>query len=116
MLLVFLFPDFVLSLVTSDQAVIESSLSSVRVVALGMLVIIPGEMWFAAVTGTGDTGAAFLIEVILAATTLGSSYIAAVVMGWELAYVWMSLPLVWLIVLTLSYAWMRAEYWKRLEI
>lgn len=94
----------------------ESSLSSLRVVALAMLVVIPGEMWFVAVTGTGDTGAAFLIETILAAAMLGSSYIAAIVMGWALEYVWMSLPLAWLTGLTLSYAWMRAQYWKRLEI
>ena len=116
MLLAFLFPDLVLALVTSDPAVIEASRASLRVVCLTMLVVIPGEMWFVAVTGTGDTRAAFVIEAVLTAAMLAGTYLLAIVMELRLEYIWMSLPVAWLTCLLLSYAWVRIGYWKRLEI
>jgi len=45
---------------------------------------------------------------------LGSSYFAALVMEWDVEYVWLSLS--WLACRLLSCGWMKVEYWKRLEI
>jgi MATE family, multidrug efflux pump len=116
MLLALFSPDFVLSLAAANPAMIEAGRTTLRVVALAMLVDIPGEMWFKAVTGTGDTGAALAIEGALTVAMLGSTYLAAIVMGLELNYIWMSLPIAWMTCLALSWAWVRAGYWKRLEI
>jgi putative MATE family efflux protein len=112
----FFFPDFVLSLVTSDPEMIAASRASLRVVSLGMLVVIPAEIWFVAVTGTGDTRATFAIEIVLTVATLAVSYVSALVLGLGLEYVWMSVPLASLACLALSYGWVRVGYWKRLEI
>ena len=53
-------------------------------VALAMLVANPGEMWFGAVPGTGDTLAALGIEVALTATMLGTAYLTAIPLRWPL--------------------------------
>lgn len=90
--------------------------ASLRVVALAMLIAIPGELWFAAVTGTGDTAAALGIESALTLTLLGFTYASAIHLGWPMALVWLSLPVAWLVCLALSYGWMRSGIWRRLEI
>lgn len=90
--------------------------ASLRVVALAMLIAIPGELWFAAVTGTGDTAAALAIESVLTLTLLGLTYGSAIHLGWPMALVWLSLPAAWLVCLALSYGWMRSGIWRRLEI
>ena len=64
-----------------------------------MLIVIPGEMWFAAVSGTGDTAAALGIEVVLTVTMLGAAYLAAIHFTWPVALVWISLPAAWLVCL-----------------
>lgn len=95
------FPETVLSLFTDDQEAIDGAVGTVRVVALAMLLVIPADIWLAAVFGTGDTDAAFVIEVLTTAVTLGCAYAAAFVIDLQLPYIWLSLPVAWLIELPL---------------
>ncbi len=83
---------------------------------MAMLIAIPGEMWFVAVLGTGDTAASLGIEFVLTLTMLGAAYFGAIHMAWPVALVWLSLPIMWLVGLTISYGWMKSGIWKRLEI
>ena len=78
-----LLPDRVLSVFTLEASLLATGVDSLRVVALGMLVIIPGEMWFNTVVGVGDTRAALAIEASLAC--LIASY------AWMKAGVWRQL-------------------------
>jgi len=114
--LAFLFPEAVLALLASGEPVFAEAAGSLRVLAVAMLIIIPAEMWFTAVSGTGDTTAAFWIEVVLTVVTLGWVYVAGVGLGLGLEYVWVSLPIACLVCLGLSYAWMRSGYWQRVQI
>ena len=112
-----LFPNMVLSVFTSDQATIEGAVSGLRVVLLSMLLIVPSELWVAAVAGTGDTDAALVIEFFLTVGMLVTAYVAVlVVFTASLTYVWLSLPVGGLICLVLSYAWVTSGYWERREI
>jgi len=117
-LLVFamLFPRLLLSLFTSDPAVIGAGVWSLRVVALAMLVVVPADLWAAAVSGTGDTGAAFAIEAVLSTAMVACGYLAAFVIGRGQEYVWMSLPVAWTACLVLSFLWIRGGRWKRVEL
>ena len=81
-----------------------------------MLMVIPGHMWFVAVLGTGDTAASLGIEFVLTLTMLGITYFSAIHLGWPVAFAWVSLPISWLIGLTISYGWVKSGFWKRLEI
>src|SRR5213082_2381523 len=60
------------------------------------------------VPGPGDTRAAFLIELALTATILLVAYVAGFSLGLPPEYVWTSLPLGWLLCLSLSYRWVQA--------
>jgi len=114
--LALLCPGLILSWVASDPALVAAGRASLRVVAAAMLVVIPGELWLVAVSGTGDTSAALGIEVLLTLTMVAASLTAAWGMGLGAAFVWMSLPAGWVLALAASYVWVRAGYWKRLEI
>ena len=112
-----LFPNVVLSVFTSDQATIEGAAHGLRLVLLAMLLVVPSELWVAAVAGTGDTDAALVIEFFLTVAVLVTAYIAVlVVFTASLTYVWLSLPIGGLICLLLSYAWVRSGYWERVRI
>jgi hypothetical protein len=66
-------PCWLLAVFSPESALLAESGASLRVVALAMLIVIPGEMWFAAVSGTGDTAAALAIELVLTLTMLGTA-------------------------------------------
>jgi MATE family, multidrug efflux pump len=106
-------PDWVLSVFTLDDALIEPGMLGLRIMALGMLVIIPADMWFTAVIGTGDTPAALGIEIVLTAVMLVTCYITAVVLAGG-GLVWLSLAAAALVTLLVSYGWMRSGMWRRI--
>lgn len=110
------FPETVLSLFSDDQAAIEGSVDSLRVVVAGLLLMIPAEMWLAAVFGTGDTDAALGIEMVSTAAMLVVAWVAAFVVDAELAIVWVALAAASLVALPLSWLWIRSGYWERREI
>jgi multidrug resistance protein, MATE family len=109
-------PEWFVSVFSPGSDILAQTSASLRVVALAMLIAIPGEMWFVAVLGTGDTAASLGIEFALTLTMLGLTYFGAIHMAWPVALVWLSLPVMWLVGLTISYGWMRSGIWKRLEI
>jgi len=47
---------------------------------------------------------------------VGAAYFGAIHMAWPAPLVWLSLPIMWLVGLTISYGWMKSGIWKRLEI
>ena len=109
-------PGWFLAVLSPGSDLVAEGSASLRVVALAMLIVIPGQMWFVGVEGTGDTAAALGIEVVLTITMLGIAYFAAVVLAWPVELIWVSMPIAWLVCLTISYSWLKAGIWKRLEI
>src|SRR5262245_57649114 len=107
-------PETVLAMFATGAALMHDAAASLRVVALAMLVAIPGEMWFGAVNGTGDTAAAFGISCALALVRVGLAWLMAIDLGLPPAVVWLSVPTVWLVCLLLSWGWMKAGMWRRL--
>src|SRR5712691_851145 len=105
-------PSWFLAVFNPESDLLAQGSASLRVVALAMLIVIPGEMWFAAVSGTGDTAAALGIELVLTVTMLGAAYLAAIHFTWPVALVWISLPAAWLVCLTISYGWVKSGIWK----
>jgi len=111
-----LVPQWILAVFAPDSALITESSTSLRLVASAMLIVIPGGMWFAAVTGTGDTAVALGIEFVLTLTMLGIAYVAAIQLAWPVEFVWVSVPISWLVCLTISYGWVKSGLWRRLEV
>jgi len=111
-----LVPRWFLAVFNPGSDLLAGGSASLRVVALAMLIVIPGEMWFIAVSGTGDMAAALAIELVLTLTMLGTAYLAAIHLAWPVELVWLSLPIAWLVCLTVSYGWVRSGIWKRVQI
>ena len=109
-------PQWLVAVFASEPDLLGQSNASLRVVALAMLIAIPGELWFTAVIGAGDTAASLGIEALLTLVMLGFTYLAAIHFAWPMAAVWLAVPITWLIGLIVSYSWMRSGIWKRLEI
>jgi Na+-driven multidrug efflux pump len=68
-----------------------------------------------AVEGTGDTAAALGIDFLLTLVMLGVTWLAAIHLQWPIAMVWLAVPVTGLVCLAVSYGWMKAGIWKRLE-
>jgi len=111
-----LVPEWVLAMFAPGAVVMAESCASLRVVALAMLIAIPGEMWFGAVVGTGDTAAALGIEGVLTLVMLGLAWLVAIHLQWPQVLVWSSVPVASLVCLVLSWAWMRSGIWQRLAV
>ena len=109
-------PEWFVDVFSPGADLLPQTITSLRVVAMAMLITIPGQMWFVAVLGTGDTAASLGIELALTLTMIGAAYFGAIHMAWPAPLVWLSLPIAWLVGLTISYGWMKSGIWKRLEI
>jgi putative MATE family efflux protein len=109
-------PQWLVTAFAPESDLFAQSNASLRVVALAMLVGIPAHMWFTAVVGTGDTLAAFFIELMLTLVMLGCTWLAAIHFAWPMSFVWLSVPISALVCLAASYVWMKSGFWQRLQI
>lgn len=100
--LALIFPGFVLSAFTSDAALVNEATGALRVVALGMLVVVPAEIWFAALLGTGRTTRMLFIEIALTGVMVSGVYVSAVALDLSLPLVWLWVPMAWSMCLALA--------------
>jgi len=114
--LALLAPQWLASVFSSEATMLGQSDASLRVIGLAMLIAIPGQMWFTAVESTGDTAAALGIDFLATLVMLGITYLAAIHLAWPIAWVWVAVPITWLVCLTISYGWIKSGIWKRLEV
>ncbi len=107
------FPDAVTALFTPDEAVVGETLTTLAIVGAAIVVIVPADLWLAALFGTGDSDAAAVIEAVATSAMLAFAAVAALVLGLDLEYVWLGLPLASLVTLAAAYGWMRSGRWRR---
>lgn len=110
------FPHVVVSIFTTDPDIVGGASAGLRIVMLALLVIIPGDIFFNAVAGTGDTGAVLLVELVMTVSILCYAAAAALHFGLPIEFVWFSESIGWLICLSLSFLWLRGGKWKRLRV
>ena len=105
------FPETVLSIFSSEAAEIEEATGTLRVAAAAMLVLIPADLWLAALFGLGDTEAGLGVELMGSSVAIAAA-IAASELGLALPLVWLSVPLAGIVVVSLSYAGVRRRAWR----
>jgi putative MATE family efflux protein len=115
-LLALVAPQWLVAIFSHESELLSQGNASLRVVALAMFVAIPAYLWFTAVEGTGDTLGALGIDVLLTLVMLGVTYLGAIHFAWPMAFVWLAVPITWLVCLALSYGWIKSGVWKRLEV
>jgi putative MATE family efflux protein len=108
-----IFPAHVLSLFDPGPAAVQGARSSLLLLAVAMLVVIPAEVWSAALFGTGDSDTALGIELGATAIMLAYTYVAAVMFDARLEYVWLALPIASLVTLSAAYLRTRSGRWQQ---
>jgi multidrug resistance protein, MATE family len=98
---------------TADPALIAGAQKTLIALILGMLAVVASELALAAVFGTGDTDAGFVIEVITSITLVTAAALVGLVAGLDLPYVWLALPLAAGVGAGMSLAWLRSGRWRR---
>lgn len=115
-LLAMALPQFVIRIFTDDPAVAAAAVPSMHVMLLIYVINVPAYVFFLAVSGTGDTRRAFFME--LAATTLYVLYICliAIRLRADIAVCWTSDAVYALVLLILSYRYLKRGAWQTQRI
>lgn len=103
---------FYLSLFTSDVALIEVALPSLRVVTVATLIMSLGTVVFNGVVGTGKTTANLLIEIVSVFAYLVYCFIVIERMRSPLYMAWFSEFVYWSSLLLIGYSYLRWGRWR----
>lgn len=111
-----LFPQLVLSIYTNDPLLAEASVPSLYVICFAALTLGFGMTFFEAVSGTGNTINALLLEsVVLAAYTLSVWFFASYI-GTHVEWVWTSEITYGILIGVLSLFYMKFAHWQKKKI
>ena len=115
-ILVSLYPEFSVGLFTTDASLIQDAMKPLVVITISMFLFTLAFLPFRAVSGTGNTRTALLIESIGVAIYLVYTYYVAVIAEMELYIVWTSEFVYFGFMLVLSVAYLRWGNWRAREI
>ncbi|MBK7763820.1 MAG: MATE family efflux transporter [Bacteroidetes bacterium] len=106
------YPNFFLSLLTTDQHLVETGISSLRIVVLATWMLSISTIFFNGVVGTGNTRINMYFEFI--AIFFYLIYITIVIeyLRLPLAYAWLSEFVYWSSLFTLCYIYLYKGKWK----
>ncbi len=113
MAVTFFFPELFARIYTSDAGLIAASVPVMKVVSVAMIFCAVGNIVFHAVSGTGNTKTAFLIEFITLFFYLGYVYFTAILYPQPVAVVWMSEFVYWSMIGLIGYIYLRKGNWQK---
>ena len=111
-----LFPQWILLIYTNDSALIADCTGSVYVMSSFYLLSVPGNLLFQAVSGTGDTRMAFLIEMITIVFYTLAIYWIIVVSRVNISFCWTVEYVYWGFKLLLSIFFFKKANWRAKKI
>ena len=116
LLIASLVPEAVLRVFTDDSALIAAGIAPLYVLFASYIFTIPSQIYFHAVSGTGNTGRALVFEII--SLTFYTAFVFIVVFSLRapLYVCWCSEFVYGILSLALSYAYMRSDRWKHKRI
>lgn len=116
MLLMALFPSVVLRIYTDDAALIASSVDSLWIMLSSYLIAVPGIILFNAISGTGNTRSALVMDLIaLGVYMLYIGYIALYRHA-DVAVCWTAEHIYAVVLLAISVWYLRRGEWKTKQI
>ena len=111
-----LFPQWILLIYTNDSSLIADCTGSVYVMSSFYLLSVPGNLLFQAVSGTGDTRMAFLIEMITIVFYTLAIYWIIVVSRVNISFCWTVEYVYWGFKLLLSIFFFKKANWRANKI
>jgi Na+-driven multidrug efflux pump len=112
----FFFPDLFAHIYSDDSGLILASLPVIKVVAVAVAFFTVGNIIVNAVSGTGNTKTALLIEVITLVFYVTYVYITAIVIPQPVYVVWMSEFVYWSLISILGYMYLQKGKWREKQI
>jgi len=103
---------WILRLISSDEALINDSLGCYHIILVAMFLFAASVILLSAVSGTGKTDAALVIEIINITIYMIYVYIFAVVIPSGVEVVWASEIIYWSLIGLLSLFYLRSGKWK----
>lgn len=107
------FPELLLGLVTSDLSVIQDAIPSLMIVCVATVFFSVSMVLLSAVSGTGDTKAAMIIEIINIAAYLIFIILCTRIFYTSVEVVWLSEVQYWVLMGIFSYYYLRSNKWEK---
>lgn len=116
MIFTFISPELFARIYTNDVGLIEACVPVMRVVSIAVIMCAVGSVIFNALSGTGNTRTAFVIEFVVLFFYLGYIYYTAIIHPTTVAVVWFSELVYWIPIGGLSYLYLLKGNWRKKEI
>ena len=113
MIVTFFLPGAFARIYTDDTGLIAASVPVMRVVSVAMIFCAVGNIIFNAVSGTGNTKTAFVIEFATLFFYLTYVYFTAIIHPSPVAVVWMSEFVYWTLIGGLGYLYLWKGNWRK---
>lgn len=107
-----LFPEFVLRAFTDSPSLIAASVNSVYVMASSTLIMAPSFILFNAVSGTGNTKAGFIMEMISLAVYTAVIYYGIIRFKPDVALCWFSEHVYGVTLIILAWWYLKSGKWR----
>lgn len=111
-----LFPDLVLSIYTDIPDLKEASIPSLWVLCSAYLILVPANVYFQSVSGTGNTRTALGLELCVLAVYLAYITYVILYLRVDVAFCWTTEHLYGICILTLSYIYIKKGNWQKKQI
>jgi Na+-driven multidrug efflux pump len=112
----FIFTEQIAQLFTNRIALINDSISSLHIIFFSIIFASVAWILFNAVTGTGNTKVAMVIEFMTIIIYLIAVYILAIALNQPLSVVWFSEIVYFIFIGGLSYLYLKSGKWKKIII
>jgi putative MATE family efflux protein len=111
-----LFPYRLLGIFTTDPVYLRDGARLLHVINVAMVFFASAIVSISALSGTGATRTALLIEVAAIAIYIVYIFLAVFTFRLDAAFAWMSEIIYWLVTGAASYAYLRSRRWERIVV
>ncbi len=115
-LLMVAFPKLFLSIYTSFPDLKDASVASVLVMCSTYAVLVPSNIYFSSVSGTGSTKMAFALEMLALVVYMTYITVLIFIMRVDVALAWTSEAVYGLTMFLLCWSYIKSGKWKNLQI
>lgn len=105
-------PSLVMRIYTDNNELIGSTLQPFMVMLASNIPALPAYIYFLAISGTGNTRAAFMIELVVLVVYAVYTYLAAFVFRSNLSVVWAVEGVYAVLLLAICYAYLKKAHWR----
>ncbi len=116
MAIILIWPQFVLRIYTDNLPLIAASVPALTVMTTAYLFQTAAFIWFNTVSGTGNTRAAFTLEMIAIVTYALYVYLVVIRLRADVAWCWTTEHVYGLVMFSLAYLYMRKADWRSKRI